>query len=79
MGSTFLGIFERYSDELRAHDSKLMLAGISSEAKSVLHNTEHVNIFSRENIYMASEVLGESILEACNDAQKWIEENKGSG
>ena len=77
MGSTLLGIFERYSDELRAHDSKLMLAEIGSEAKGVLHDTEHVCIYGRENIYLASEVLGESILEVCHDAQKWIDENKG--
>lgn len=78
LGSTLLGVLKQYSGELWDHDSKLMLAEVSPEAKGVLHDTEHTKIYGRENIYMGSEVVGESILTACDDAQKWIEENKGS-
>jgi len=77
--STLLSVLEQNSGELRDHDTKLMLAVISTEAKDMLYDTEHAKIYGREYISMVSKILGESILEACHDAQKWIEENKGSG
>jgi hypothetical protein len=41
LDSTFPGVLERFSEELRDHKSKLMLAGISNIAKSVLEDTSH--------------------------------------
>lgn len=77
LGSTFLEIIERYSEELRAHDSKLMLAGISSSAKGVLDDTGQMKIYGRDNVFAATDVVGESILEAHHAAEKWVALNKG--
>jgi SulP family sulfate permease len=72
LGSTFLGILERYATELRVHESKLMLAGISATAKGVLQDTGQIRTYGRDNIFVATEVVGESLLEACHAAEKWV-------
>jgi SulP family sulfate permease len=72
LGSTFLGILERYATELRAHESKLMLAGISDIAKGVLEDTGQMGTYGRDNVFVATEVVGESLLEAHHAAEKWV-------
>ncbi|MCK5314610.1 MAG: SulP family inorganic anion transporter [Anaerolineales bacterium] len=76
LGSTFLGILERYADELRAHESKLMLAGITSIAKGVLEDTGQINVYGRDNIFVATETVGESIVTAHHEAEKWVSHNE---
>ena len=76
LGSTFLGILDRYAEELRAHESKLMLAEISSVAKGVIENTGQISVFGRDNIFEVTEVVYESLKEACHQAEKWVAENK---
>jgi len=77
LGSTFLGVLERFAEELRDHESKLMLAGISSMAKSVLEDTGQMKVYGRDNIFVGTEVVGESMLEAHHEAEKWVAENIG--
>ena len=69
LGSTFLEVLERYINNLKTKDSKLMLAGISMEVRRQLVDTGLLQEIGRENVYMASELIGESILEA-NEAGK---------
>ena len=75
LGSTFLGVLERYAEELRDHESKLMLAGISSTAKSVLDDTGQMKIYGRDNIFVATDRVGESLLAAQHEAEKWVADN----
>ncbi len=75
LGSTFLGVLDRYVEELQAHESKLMLAGISSFSKGVIEQTGQIRIYGRENIFEATEVVGESIVEAYHAAEKWVAEH----
>jgi SulP family sulfate permease len=72
LGSTFLGILQRYANDLRAHDSKLMLAGLSTTAKGVLEDTGQIGTYGRDNVFGATEIVGESILEALHAAEKWV-------
>jgi len=72
LGSTFLGILDRYAEELRAHESKLMLAEISSVAKGVIESTGQISLYGRDNIFEATEVVYESLKEACYEAEKWV-------
>ncbi len=75
LGSTFLGILERYADELRAHECKLMLAEVSPETKGVLEDTGQISIYGRDNIFEATEVVNASIREAFHAAEKWVAQN----
>jgi anti-anti-sigma regulatory factor len=51
--SIFLWEFERFSEDHRDHESKLMLAGISRMAKSVFEDTSRMKVYGRENILWA--------------------------
>jgi SulP family sulfate permease len=76
LGSTFLGVLDRYAEALQAHESKLMLAEISSFSKGVIEKTDQIRIYGRENVFEATDVVGQSILEARHAAEKWIAENE---
>jgi SulP family sulfate permease len=78
LGSTFLGILDRYAEDLQAHDSKLMLAGISSFSKGVIEQTGQIKLYGRENVFEATDRVGESILEAHHAAEKWMAEHEES-
>ncbi len=76
LGSTFLGVLDRYAEELHAQESKLMLAGIGSFSKGVIEQTGQIKVYGRENVFEATEVVGESIVEAHHAAEKWIAEHE---
>jgi SulP family sulfate permease len=76
LGSTFLGILDRYAEELQAHGSKLMLAGVSDFSRSVIEQTGQIRIYGRENVFDATEVVGASIVEAYHAAEKWVAEHE---
>ena len=75
LGSTFLGILERYADELRTRESKLMLAEVSDITKGVFEDTGQLSIYGRDNIFEATEFVNASIREACHAAEKWVAQN----
>mgnify|MGYP000851690225 CR=1 FL=1 len=72
LGSTFLGMLERYASELRKHDSKLMLAEVSPRLYNQLHKTGRLQKLKPRNVYRQSETVGASILEAHDDALEWV-------
>jgi SulP family sulfate permease len=76
LGSTFLSVLDRYAEDLQAHESKLMLAGLNRHSKEVIEQTGQINIYGRENVFEATEVVGESILEAHHAAEKWVAEHE---
>jgi SulP family sulfate permease len=76
LGSTFLGVLDRYAEDLQAHDSKLMLAEVSRFSKGVIEQTGQIRIYGRENVFEATDRFGESILEARHAAEKWLAERE---
>ena len=72
VGSTLLNVFERYSADLRQHESRLMLAGINPQVKDQLNRTGMMETIGRENVFLVSENVGESALEALQEAENWI-------
>jgi SulP family sulfate permease len=75
LGSTFLGILERYSDNLKAHESRLILTGVSDFSLRVIKQTGQIEVFGRENVFKATDEVGESILEAYHVADNWVAGN----
>ena len=72
VGSTLLEVLARYADALRERECKLMLAGVNPKVKDQIRRTGIMESIGRENIFLATENVGESAEEAMAEAQKWI-------
>lgn len=76
IGSTFINVIERYAQQLQNNGGKLILAGVSQKVKEQLDITETTETIGGENILLHSAVLGESIQEALQIAQSWLDQNR---
>jgi SulP family sulfate permease len=75
IGSSFVTVLERYSQEIKAAGGKLMVAGVSSKVKGQLDRTETTGeILGQENVFVATTALGASTRAALAAAQQWLEE-----
>jgi SulP family sulfate permease len=72
LGSTFLKVLERYADDLHAHDSILMLAGVLPKVIDQLQKTGLMQHIGRENIFVEGEIIGQSVLAAWDKAEQWV-------
>jgi SulP family sulfate permease len=75
LGSTFFNVLERYAADLRKHQSKVMLAGVSSNVIRQLEHTGLMKTIGWENVFLATEQLGEAGLAAWDAAEKWVANN----
>jgi SulP family sulfate permease len=74
INSTFINLLERYGEQIHASRGKLMLTGVSEHAKEQLDLTETTEeLLGEENIFMTTEIMGESGRTAHAAAQKWLE------
>ena len=78
LGSTFLEVLARYAEELQQHNSKLMLAEVSSLVIDQLTQTKIAKTIGRENIYNRTEKFGETIIQAWDAGHKWLDEQPQS-
>ena len=76
LGSTFMEVITRYTRNLQAHGSKLMLSGVDAPLKTQLEETRIIDVIGRENIYMKTEFIGQSMEQAYIEGQKWVSDNK---
>ena len=74
LGSTFLDVLGRYSEQLQAQNSKLVLAEVTSQVRDQLNQTKIGHTIGRENIYARTEKFGETIIQAWDDGHKWLAE-----
>jgi SulP family sulfate permease len=49
-----------------------MLAGVDPNVKEQMERTGAIHHFGRENIYLATEGVGQALQEAVDAAEKWI-------
>jgi SulP family sulfate permease len=73
LGSTFLKLLERYASELQQRNSKLMLVGVSPVVRDQLVKTEITDVIPQSDIFLATDVLGEGLLQAKSAAEQWLE------
>ncbi len=77
VGSSFIAVMERYSQQLRAHGGKLMLAGIHPKIKGQLDRTgTTAEILGAENVFEATTTVGASTRAAYAAAQSWLAETQ---
>jgi len=73
IGSTFVGVLQRYAEALHAHESKLMLVGVEPGVRNQLAKTGLLALIGDENIFMATPRLGEAMNQAATAAHAWLE------
>jgi SulP family sulfate permease len=72
--STFIILMERYNEQLEASGGKLILAGVSEHTRKQLDKTETTDeLLGEEDVFEATEILGESFQLAYQAAQDWLE------
>ena len=74
LGSTFLEVLERYTDDLQEHHSKLILGGVHESVIGQLEKTGLVKKIGRENVFVVSEQIGQAGAAAWDAASKWVDE-----
>ncbi|HFD39054.1 MAG TPA: SulP family inorganic anion transporter [Anaerolineae bacterium] len=72
IGSTFLQILERYAAKLRAGGGKLMLSGVHPYVWEQLERTETFDIIPQADVFPATDILGQSTLDALAAAREWL-------
>jgi len=71
--SSFVQLLERYQVQLNAAGGKLILAGVNSQVKIQLDNTETTQDFiGKEDIFLATDVVRQSLDNAIAAAQEWL-------
>jgi SulP family sulfate permease len=76
ISSTFINVLEYYAAQLKASGGKLILAGIYPRVKEQLDLTETTqDVFGEENVFLATENIAQSTLEAMKAAQDWLEQD----
>jgi SulP family sulfate permease len=75
IGSSFVTVLERYSQQIQGAGGKLMVAGVNSKVKGQLDRTETTGeILGPENVFIATTTLGASTRAAYEAAQRWLQE-----
>ena len=74
LGTTILTVLERYAQNLRDADCRLMLTGVSEHILDEFETTGIIKTFGRKNVFKATDRAGESMLEALSAAEAWLEE-----
>lgn len=64
----------RYAGELRDNGGKLMLSGVGQNLLDQLRRTETTKSVPEDNIFMATDTLGESTRNALSVAHAWLAE-----
>ncbi len=76
IGSTFMRVIARYASNLNANQGKLVLVGVSEPVYHQLEKTGLLDEMGQENVYRATSIMGDSSLEAYQDATSWLEHAK---
>ncbi len=75
IGSSFITVLERYSQQIKAVGGRLMVAGVSKKVKGQLDRTETTSdLLGPENVFVATTNLGASTRAALAAAQRWLDE-----
>ena len=72
IGSTFVLAAERYAAQLQANGGKLLMSGVTERVREQLIVTETTETISEEDLYMATDVIGESTRAAIEAAYEWV-------
>lgn len=72
IGSTLIGVLQRYAKALQARDSRLMLVGVDAAVYEQLVRTKTLALLGEENVFLATPQLGRSVNQAAATAYAWL-------
>jgi sulfate permease, SulP family len=72
IGSTVIGTLRRYAESLYANHGKLILAGVSPTLRFQIERTGLLAFLGEENIFLATDSIGESGNAALRAARAWL-------
>jgi SulP family sulfate permease len=72
IGSTFIGVLQRYTKALYTQDSKLMLVGVDPAVRAQLAKTGLLKLIGEENVFLATPQLGGAMNQAAAAAYAWL-------
>ncbi len=75
LGTTFIDVLARYSDQLADVGSKLMIVSASTRVRSQLKVTGMRHRLGADNVYPGRRRLGAAVRDAYTDAEAWIASN----
>jgi SulP family sulfate permease len=73
VGSTFIGVIARYARRLRRRGGRLLLVGVSEHVRWQLEHTRLLKSLGPENVFLATPVVGEALMQARCAAQAWLD------
>ena len=74
ISSSFINLLERYDLELQAAGGRLILTGVNVRIKKQLDDTDTIrDMLGDEDVFLASDLLGESTLLAIQAAEDWLQ------
>jgi sulfate permease, SulP family len=76
LGTTFMGVLERYARALAAADSKLVIVSAGEQVQEQLRVTGVTDVVTAENIYTGDERVAATFKRAYADATAWIRDNQ---
>ena len=76
VGSTFMGVLDRYARALTAAESKLVIVSASERIQDQLRMTGITDLIGAGNIYAGDERVGATLKRAYADAESWIENQR---
>jgi SulP family sulfate permease len=75
VGSTVIAVFRRYTEALQANGGKLILAGLSPAFHAQLQRTGMLDLIGEENLFLATQTIGEAGNRALRYATDWLAES----
>ena len=72
IGSTVIGVLERYAGRVQAAGGKLLLAGVSDRVLTQIRRTETTDTIAETDIFVATATLGEAVQTAMAAADAWL-------
>lgn len=72
VGTTFIGVVDRYSRKLQAQGGKLVLVEVSERVLDQLRRTRLLDQLGPQNVYPATELVGEAVRTAYAAAELWL-------
>jgi sulfate permease, SulP family len=76
LGTTFMGVLERYARALAACGSKLVIVSAGEQVQEQLRVTGVTDVVGQENIYTGDERIGATLKRAYADATAWIQQHQ---
>ncbi|MCA0331716.1 MAG: STAS domain-containing protein [Actinobacteria bacterium] len=75
LGSTFITVLRRYSDELSRAGCRLYLAGVGDRVAAQLEATGTLELLGADAVFRATPVVTDSLLAARTAAEDWVRES----